>query len=334
MKETSSSPIGRFALQSPRLLTATPRAILNMGPQELLNGIRMSEGRTITAVARVRGPNACDGVSNMELCAAFGADIVALGLYDPHNPYFPGLPNKVQLEPDDTILAQVQADLGRGWTLKEVREHVGRPIAAALYGTETSFPDQMEASFVKAVATVENARLLADQGADIIQIMDWLAEPDVLADRIRDIKREVGNDAIVAFARPNGWGLFGSFAPREAITPTEIATLARAGAQIIEIPAVGTLPGTTPELVGSWVSAIHEAGALSNLWIASSQEGADTDTIRQIGWGSKQAGADIITISDVGLTESVPDPENILALSIAIRGRRHTYRRMAFSTHR
>ena len=42
----------------------------------------------------------------------------------------------------------------------------------------------------------------------------------------------------------------------------------------------------------------------------------------------------MFTISDVWLTESVPDPENILALSIAIRGKRHTYRRMAFSIRR
>lgn len=334
MNEFPAALRGRFALQSPRLLTASPQTILGYTAEQLLHAIRMSEGRTVVGVARVRGPNACDGVSNMELCAAFGADIVALGLYDPHNPYFPGLPNRVQQDPDDAILAQVQIDLGRGWTLTEIKQLIGRPIAAALYGTEDSFPDEMEASFTRVVANTSNARLLADQGVDIIQVMDWLADIDTLTDRIRDISRELGDSAILSFARPNGWGLFGHLAPSEVITTDDITKLVRSGAQIIELPAVSTLPGMTPEVVGRSVHAIHDAGALANLWIASSQEGADVATVREIALASKQVGADLLTISDVGLTESVPDPENILALSVAIRGRRHTYRRMAFSINR
>lgn len=325
---------GRFALQSPRLLTSTPRTVLGYSAPELVRGIRMSEGRTVVAVARVRGPNACDGVSNVELCAAFGADIVALGLYDPHHPYFPGLPNRVAVQPDDDVLAQVQMDLGRGWTVREVRDLVGRPLAAAMYGTPESFPDEMEASFVRVCGSVANARLLVDQGVDIVQLMDWLAGPEALADLVRDIKREIGDEAVLSFARPNGWGLFGHLADREPFTEQEIALLVKAGADIIEAPAVGTFPGLTVEVVGRWAQAVHRAGALCSLWIASSQEGADPATVRAITLDSKKAGADLMTISDVGLNESVPDPENILALSIALRGRRHTYRRMALSPGR
>lgn len=322
---------GRFASQSPRLLTSTPKTVLDYSRDDLLRGIRMSEGRTVVAVARVRGPNACDGVSNMELCAAFGADIIALGLYDPHDPYFPGLPNKTTVEPDDTILAKVQMDLGRGWTVREVRSLVGRPIAASMYGTEENFPDEMEASFVRVCGSVSNARLLVDQGVDIIQLMDWIEEPDDLADLIRDIKREIGDEAVFSFARPNGWGLFGHVSNRDFFTEKEIRTLVKAGVDIVEIPAVGTFPGFTIEKIGAWADAIRDEGALCNMWIASSQEGADTDTIRAIALDSKKAGPDMMTISDVSLNESVPDPENILTMSIALRGKRHTYRRMALS---
>ena len=322
---------GRFAAQSPRLLTATPKAILGYSPDELLDAIRMSEGRTVVAVARVRGPNACDGVSNMELCAGFGADIVALGLYNPYEPYFPGLPNLVEDKTEDDTLAKVQMDLGRGWKLGEVRELIGRPVAAAMYGTDQSFPDQMEASFVRLPGSTATARLLVDQGVDIIQLMDWLAPVSDVADLLSDIKREIKGHAVLSFARPNGWGLFGQIADRPFFDLKELEVLIKAGAQIVEIPAVSTFPGATIELVGSWAQKIHELGALCNMWIASSQEGADTATIRAIALASKQAGTDMMTISDVWLNESVPDPENIVTLGLALRGRRHTYRRMAIS---
>jgi len=325
------APQGRFASQSPRLLTATPQAILDYSPKQLSRAIAMSEGRTVVAVARVRGPNACDGVSNMELCAGFGADVIALGLYNPYQPYFPGLPNLQEDPTEDAILAKVQADLGRGWSLSQVRKLIGRPIAAAMYGTEDSFPEQMEASFVRLPGSVATARLLVDQGVDIVQLMDWLAPPDDVADLISDIRQEVGDHALVSFARPNGWGLFGYVAERPFFDLTEIELYVKAGAQIIEVPAVSTFPGGTISLVGSWAHQIHSMGALCNMWIASSQEGADAATIRAIALASRQAGADMMTISDVWLNESVPDPENILALGLALRGRRHTYRRMAIS---
>jgi len=322
---------GRFAMASRRLLTSSPKVILSYNSQELFEAIKMSEGRTIFAVARNRGPNICDGVSNHEMCAAFGADIVALGLYDPHNPYFPGLPSKEIVEPDDTILAQVQADLGRGWTLREVRELIGRPIAAALFGTQKTFPPGMESHLAKVLGTRENARLLVEQGADIIQFMDWLGDLDLLSSTVRELKAEIGDQALLSFARPNGSGMFGHLGGREFITLAEIRAVTEAGADIVEIPAVGTLPGFTVEHTTRLVQAIHDGGALASLWIATSQEGADIETIRRIGFYSKMTGADMHTISDVGLTEAMPIPENIMALSIAIRGARHTYRRMAIS---
>ncbi len=322
---------GRFAMTSRRLLTSSPKTILSYDNRALLEAIKMSEGRTIVAVARNRGPNICDGVSNHELCAAFGADIVALGIYDPHNPYFPGLPSKTPKEPDDTILGQVQTDLGRGWTLREVRELIGRPIAAALFGTEKSFAPGMESSFARVLATRENARLLVEQGVDIIQFMDWLGDLETITSTVRELREEIGERALLSFARPNGFGLFGQLGRREFISSDEIRGVIEAGADIVEIPAVGTLPGFTVEHTSRLVQEIHNTGALASLWIATSQEGADTETIRRIGFYSKMTGADMYTISDVGLTEAMPPPENIMTLSTAIRGVRHTYRRMAMS---
>ena len=67
--------------------------------------------------------------------------------------------------------------------------------------------------------------------------------------------------------------------------------------------------------------------------IGTSQEGADTATIRQIAFLCKMTGTDIHHIGDTGYPGTAI-PENIMAYSIAIRGVRHTYHRMAASVNR
>ena len=67
--------------------------------------------------------------------------------------------------------------------------------------------------------------------------------------------------------------------------------------------------------------------------IGTSQEGADVATIRQIALMCKMAGADIHHIGDTGVP-GMALPQNIMAYSIAIRGERHTYHKMAQSVNR
>ena len=78
------------------------------------------------------------------------------------------------------------------------------------------------------------------------------------------------------------------------------------------------------------IKTAHEKGVLAMTTIGTSQEGADEATIRQIALMSKMAGADIHHIGDSGYM-GMALPENITAYSVAIRGKRHTYRRMAMS---
>ena len=56
-------------------------------------------------------------------------------------------------------------------------------------------------------------------------------------------------------------------------------------------------------------------------------------TIRQIALMCKMAGADIHHIGDTGVP-GMALPQNIMAYSIAIRGERHTYHKMAQSVNR
>ncbi|HEY3548092.1 MAG TPA: hypothetical protein VGK17_18635, partial [Propionicimonas sp.] len=93
------------------------------------------------------------------------------------------------------------------------------------------------------------------------------------------------------------------------------------------------VPGCHEALVRGWVETVHAAGALTMTTIGTSQEGADVDTIRRIALMAKMTGTDVHHLGDCGLF-GIALPENMLAYSIAIRGRRHTYRRMAMSLAR
>ena len=87
------------------------------------------------------------------------------------------------------------------------------------------------------------------------------------------------------------------------------------------------------EYARALISCAHRHGALTITPIGTSQEGADTDTIRRIALMCKMAGTDIHHIGDTGYT-GMALAENIMAYSIAVRGIRHTYHRMAMSVER
>lgn len=78
---------------------------------------------------------------------------------------------------------------------------------------------------------------------------------------------------------------------------------------------------------------VHEAGALVLTTIGTSQEGAEKETVQQIALYNKMAGADVHHIGDAGMN-GISVPERIMDYSIAIRGKRHTYIRMASSIRR
>ena len=107
----------------------------------------------------------------------------------------------------------------------------------------------------------------------------------------------------------------------------EISRLAEA-ADAVLVPAPGTVPGSREEAVARLVDAAHDAGALAVAAVGTSQEGADEETVRELSLAAKRAGADVLHLGDAGLS-GVTDPKNIMAASVAIRGRRHAYRRMA-----
>ena len=135
-------------------------------------------------------------------------------------------------------------------------------------------------------------------------------ENQAIIHALTQLKEAVGDRVILTAGKMHASGI-ASEAGENILTPEDVDQFIEAGADVILLPAPGTVPGAMTT-------------------IGTSQEGADEATIRQIALMCKMAGADIHHIGDSGYM-GMALPENITAYSVAIRGKRHTYRRMASS---
>ena len=97
------------------------------------------------------------------------------------------------------------------------------------------------------------------------------------------------------------------------LTEADVRAFAEAGADIILLPAPGTVPGITMEYVRSLVVCAHSLGKMTLTAIGTSQEGADTDTIKEIALMCKMTGTDLHHLGDAGYG-GMALPENIFGI--------------------
>ncbi|MGB9678769.1 MAG: BglG family transcription antiterminator [Thermoanaerobacteraceae bacterium] len=74
-----------------RIFELTRQDIEKITKRQLIETIKTSEGRTVMAETVITVPSLIYGVSNLELAAAFGSDMVTLNLFDFNNPFIFGL---------------------------------------------------------------------------------------------------------------------------------------------------------------------------------------------------------------------------------------------------
>lgn len=306
-----------------RILDCRSSDFLRMSRQELLDAIAGSEGRTLACETIGAIMPMLGDVTNAEFAAAMGADLLLLNMFDVHKPVILGLP---PTEPDQVI--------------RKLKALTGRPIGINLEPVEqvlssTDPQENMWAMTDGRKATLENARKAADMGVDFILLT---GNPGIgvtnaaIEETLRLFKQELGDRVILAAGKMHAAGILSEGA-ENIMTEDDVTAFAKAGADIILLPAPGTVPGITVEYVRRLVSLAHQLGCLTITAIGTSQEGADVATIRQIALMCKMTGTDIHHLGDAGYG-GISLPENIQAYSIAIRGVRHTYRRMASSVNR
>ena len=221
----------------------------------------------------------------------------------------------------------------------EIKRLTGRVIGINLEPTDLERSQSNEGTLWQMkngrLATADNARLAADMGVDLIVLTGNPGNGvsnEAIENALREISAVVGERVILAAGKMHASGIAGE-GGENIMTVQDAEAFIAAGADVILLPAPGTVPGITQEYAHRLIEAIHAKGKLALTAIGTSQEGADVATIRQIALMCKMAGADIHHIGDTGVP-GMALPQNILAYSIAIRGERHTYHRMAQSVNR
>ncbi len=306
-----------------RILDCQSSDFSRMGRAELLAAIAGSEGRTIACETIGAIMPMLGDITNAEFAAAMGADILLLNMFDVQHPVIHGLP---KVAPENTI--------------RKLKELTGRPIGINLEPVDqvlssTDPEENMWAMTGGRKATLENARKAAGMGVNFILLT---GNPGIgvtntaIVQTLSLFRRELGDRLILAAGKMHASGILTEGAEK-IITKSDIQAFHDAGADIILLPAPGTVPGITMEYVRELVNFAHSLGCLTITAIGTSQEGADTATIRQIALMCKMTGTDIHHLGDAGYG-GMALPENIQAYSIAVRGIRHTYHRMAASVNR
>ena len=250
-----------------RFLDCTASDFEKMGAKDLIAAIAASEGRilvceTIGTILPMLGD-----VTNAEFTAAMGADIILLNIFDVNRPIVHGLP---VTEPEDTI--------------RKLKELTGRPIGINLEPLEQNVESEVDTLDMwklspGRVATLANGLKAADMGADFIVLTGnpAIGVPNqAIIATLKRYREHLGDRVVLVAGKMHAAGILAE-AGEKIITKEDVKAFAEAGADIILMPAPGTVPGITMEYIRGLVSYAHELGRLTLTAIGTSQEGADTD---------------------------------------------------------
>ena len=260
-----------------RILDLDRDALAALHGRELTTAVAEAEGRTIVAEVIAGASGLADGVHNMEVLAALGADLVILnfveGVLSDQGWSFP--------------------ELGPVADLRVLARAIGRPVGVNLEPGDAPPPRR---------ATAEAAKRVLDDGAAMLCLT---ANPS-MGTGYEDLRRATAT-------------------LREALG-TDVALWAG------KMHEAGRSERIGPEAIVRCAAA-HDAGAIVMGTIGTSQEGSRPDIAPTLALLAKEIGVDAHHIGDAGLSRS-GDPDLLYEYSIAVRGRRHTWRRMAFGNRR
>lgn len=307
-----------------RFLNCNASDFEKMTKSELIESIAASEGRIVVCETIGAVPQMLGDVTNAEFAASMGADIILLNIFDVNNPVMHGLPADVK--PEDYI--------------RKIKELTGRPVGLNLEPLEEGVASTVETDEWAGLSsgragTLENAKKAVEMGADFIVLT---GNPGIgitnkaITDTLKLYRKELGDSVVLIAGKMHAAGILGE-AGEKIITRNDVKEFSEAGADIILMPAPGSVPGITMEYIRGLVSYAHELGKLTLTSIGTSQEGADVSTIREIALMCKMAGTDLHHLGDSGYM-GMALPENIFEYGKVIRGVRHTYHRMAASIKR
>ncbi len=296
-----------------RLISANTSEILAMDAAELKQSIRASEGRVVVSENVATRESYIGDITNAEIARAFGADLILLNCVDVLDPHIFGLEHD------------------RDNFVKELHRLVGRPIGVNLEPVDLAaemLEDRLEIPKGRQL-NEETAKRLDELGFDFVCLTGnpgTGVTNEQIGNAIRLIKQHFSGLVIAGKMHAAG--------SDEPVADLAVAkSFVEAGADVILVPAVGTVPGFDAEELKEVVKEVHRLGGLVMSAIGTSQESSDEATIRELAIANKICGVDMQHIGDAGYGGVAP-VENIYAMSKALRGIRHTVSMIARSINR
>ncbi|MEM5567244.1 haloacid dehalogenase-like hydrolase [Aerococcus viridans] len=297
-----------------RFLSANTSDMSKWQAADLKQSIRASEGRVIVSENVATRESFIGDITNAEIARAFGADLILLNGVDVLEPYIFGLEEPYE-----------------GSFVDHLHKLVGRPIGVNLEpvdNTATMAESKLDISRGRQ-ANEDTFKKIEELNFDFVCFTGnpgtGVSNKEILA-AVKDAKKHFSG--LIIAGKMHGAGV------AEPVASVDIIKdLVEAGADVILVPAVGTVPGFDEAELKASVAYAHEKGALVMSAIGTSQESADEATIRELAIKNKICGVDMQHIGDAGYG-GVAVVENIIAMGLAIRGRRHQYSMMARSINR
>ena len=296
-----------------RLISANTSEIMAMSREELLQSIHASDGRVVLSENIVTRETIVAEVTNAEIAKSFGADLILLNTLDVLEPKIFGL------------------DLQEKTVIERLHHLVGAPIGVNLE------PIDLDAEMTEEALKIGNGRQANAEAFKRIETdkYDFVCLTGNPA-------TGVSNTQIISaikLAKEHYSGIIiagkmhSSGVNEPVVTLEDVKHFLVAGADIILVPAVGTVPGFDEDQMKAIVKEVHAQGALVLSAMGTSQESSESEMVRDIAIKNKICGVDMHHIGDSGYGGLAP-VENIFALSKAIRGQRHAVSRMARSINR
>lgn len=317
-----------------RLISSSRSEILNMTAKDLKTSILTSEGRTVLCQNFV-GDNLCEGTTNAEISQAMGADMIFFNGYsmDEHQSQI-GLIVEEWNEESQTYQQ-------KQYRLKDMKKVINVPLGIYLEcgkGDDASTSTSPEKQNVRQdrIASKENIEKAIKEDCDFIVLAGnpgTMTSYDAIVEATKQAKEVVG-DRVLLFAGKWEDGVYnkvlGDPQVPMSVHKKFISDLIDAGADVICMPMPGCRAGISVDDIRELITFTHtyKPGTLVMSFLDCSVEGADNDSIRQCTLWSKMTGADIHAIGDAGLA-GMSSPEGIYTMSIALKGRRLTFRRIA-----
>ncbi|MBC2254889.1 hypothetical protein HCB46_05335 [Listeria ivanovii] len=316
-----------------RLISSSRSEIRKMSASDLKTSILASEGRTVLCQNFI-GHTLCEGTTNAEVSQAFGADMI----------FFNGYSMDTSVIQEGLIVEEwneaTETFDTKQYRLKEMKKLINVPLGVYLEcgaGDDATTSTAPEKQLIKndRIASKENLEKAIQEECDFVVLAGnpgTRTSYQTIVEATRQAKAVVG-DKMLLFAGKWEDGVFEKVLgdPQVPMSTHKqfVQELIDAGDDVICLPMPGCRPGITVEDIRELTTFTHtyKPGTLVMSFLDCSVEGADDDSIRQCTLWSKMTGADIHAIGDAGLS-GMSSPEGIYTMSIALKGRRLTFRRL------